>query len=778
MIGARIKRREDPRFISGKGRFTDDIKFPGMLYAAILRSSRAHARLRKIDVSQAVALPGVVAVYTGEDLAGMVKPVPTSWYVPDSGLQAKDRIPLAVDKVRYVGEGVALIVAEDRYTARDALDLIEVEYEDLAAVTHQKEALQKGAPLVHDDVQHNIAFTWKAGEVPDEVFEKAEVVIREQFYEQRVVPNPMETRAAVAEYNPGSGDMTIWCTSQNPHIHRMVYAEVLGIPESKLRIVAPDVGGGFGAKIGVYAEEAVVAYAAKDLKRPVKWVEDRKEHFMATNHGRDEVIEVELAGKRDGTMTALRVRNTVNLGAYLSTMGAGVPTICFGLMIPGAYDISQASVEVYGVYTNTTPTDAYRGAGKPEATYQIERAADLFANEIGMDPLEVRRKNLVSKEKFPYTTSMGLEYDSGDYFKTLDRALEMVNYDELRHEQAELRKQGRYIGIGMSTYVELCGFGPSKVAGALGFQGGLWENATVRVDPSGKVTVFTGASPHGQGEETTFAQVVGEKLGVSVEDIEVHYGDTRTVTLGWGTYGSRTTPVAGAAVAMAADKVVEKAKKIAAHELEVAVEDVEFSTGVFQVKGVPGYQRTFREIAKSANMAWNIPDGMDPALEAQSFFNPSDFVYPFGAHICVVEVDGDTGEVNLKRYVAVDDVGRVINPTIVEGQVHGGIAQGVGQALWEGVVYSDNGQLLSGTFMDYTMPKARFFPHIETDFTETPSPVNPLGAKGVGETGTTASPPAVVNAVLDALKPFGVKHLDMPLTPEKLWQAMRKRRDD
>ncbi|MFM1650552.1 xanthine dehydrogenase family protein molybdopterin-binding subunit [Brevibacillus sp. B_LB10_24] len=773
LIGARIKRKEDPRLITGNGHFTDDIKLPGMLHAAFLRSPYAHARIKRIDVSEALKLPGVTAVFTGADIAKKMKAVPAMWFVTGSDLKPKPRSPLAVDKVLYAGEAVAVAVAEDRYTARDALDLIVVEYEELPAVVGQEAAMQEGAPLLHEDVPNNLALVWKAGEIPDEVFEQAEVVVRQRLYNQRVIPNPMETRGAVAQYNPGSGEMTIWCTTQNPHIHRMVYSEVLGIPESKLRIIAPDVGGGFGAKIATYTEEAVVGCVARELKRPVKWAEERSEHFKATTHARDEVIEIELAGTRDGIMTALRVKNTANLGAYLSTFGAGCPTIDFGLMVTGAYTIPQAAVVTYGVYTNTTPTDAYRGAGKPEATFQIERAVDLFAREIGMDPVEVRRKNMVQKEAFPYSNPMGCVYDSGDYHLTLDKALKMIGYEELRQEQEELRKQGRYIGIGVSTYVELCGFGPSKVAGAIGFQGGVWENSTVRVHPSGKVNVYTGTSPHGQGTETSFSQVVAEKLGIPMEDVEIIHGDTQSISMGWGTYGSRTTAVGGAAVAIATDRVIEKAKKIAAHELEVAEEDLEFSAGVFQVAGVPGQARTFQEMAKSANFAWNLPEGMEPSLEAQSFFDPSNFVYPFGAHICVVEVDGNTGQVELKRYVAVDDVGRVINPMLAEGQVHGGIAQGVGQALWEGAVYGENGQLLSGTFMDYTMPKARFFPTIETAFTETPSPVNPLGAKGIGETGTTAAPPAVANAVMDALRPFGVKDLDMPLTPEKVWKAMR-----
>lgn len=778
LVGNRIKRKEDPRLITGNGHFTDDIKLPGMLYAAILRSPHAHALIKNIDATAALNLPGVIAVYTGKDLIGKVNPVPAMWLLTAANLKHKPRIPLAVDKTLYAGEGVAMVVAENRYIARDALDLIDVEYEELPAVVDQKLAMMDGAPLLHEDVENNIALHWKAGNIPDEVFEKAEVVVKGQFYEQRVIPNPIETRGAVAQYNPGSGELTIWCTSQNPHIHRMVYSEVLGIPETKLRVVAPDVGGGFGSKIATYTEEALVGFAACDLKRPVKWIEERKEHFVATTHARDEMIEVELAGKRDGTFTAIRVKNIANLGAYLSTFGAGCPTIDFGLMVTGAYVIPQAEVETYGVYTNTTPTDAYRGAGKPEATYQIERIVDLFAQEVGMDPVEVRRKNLVPTGSFPYTNAMGCVYDSGDYFRTLDKALEMIDYESLRKEQEELRKAGKYIGIGLSTYVELCGFGPSKVAGAIGFQGGVWENSTVRVHPTGKVTVYTGTSPHGQGTATSFSQVVAEKLGIPLEDVEVVSGDTQAISMGWGTYGSRNTAVGGAAVAIATDRIIEKAKKIAAHELEVSFEDVEFTNGVFQVKGVPGQSRTFQEIAKSANYAWNLPDGLEPSLEAQSFFDPSNFVYPFGCHICVVEVDADTGEITLRRYVAVDDVGRVINPMLAEGQVHGGIAQGIGQALWEGAVYSENGQLLSGTFMDYSMPKARFFPTIETAFTETPSPVNPLGAKGVGETGTTASPPAVVNAVLDALKPFGVKSLDMPLTPEKVWRAMRNGRDE
>lgn len=777
VVGTSLKRKEDPKLLTGSGYFSDDIKLPGMLHAVILRSPHAHAKIKNINVDEALQSPGVVKIYTGKDLEGKIGRIPSSWLVPDCNLKEAPQYPLAIDRVRYVGDGVAMLIAEDRYTARDALDLIDVEYEVLPPSVHQKKAMEEGASLVHDDVDNNIAFHWKAGEIPEEIFHSAEVVVKESFHVQRVAPSPMETRAAVGQYHPATGELTLYCTSQNPHIHRMVLSGVLGISEAKLQVIVPDMGGGFGGKIGVYPDEALIGYATRDLHQPVKWIEQRNEHFMASNHGRDEIIEVELAGNHDGKLTGIRVKNIANMGAYLSTMGPGVPTIDFGLMITGSYDIPHASCETFGVYTNTTPTDAYRGAGKPEATYQIERIIDLFAREIGMDPLELRKKNFAPKEAFPYTNAQGLVYDSGDYEKPLKKALEIVDYEKLRKEQEELRKEGKLIGIGLSTYVELCGFGPSAVAGAIGFQGGVWENSTVRVHPSGKVTVFAGTSPHGQGHATTFGQVVSDKLGIPMDDIEFVFNDTKAVSMGWGTYGSRSTAVGGGAVSMAADRVVDKAKKIAAHELEVSTEDLEFEKGVFKVKGVPGRERTFQEIAKAANYAWNLPEGMEPSLEGQAFFDPENFVYPFGTHIVIVEIDQDTGEIDLKRYIAVDDVGRVINPLTASGQVHGGIAQGVGQAMWEGVVYNDEGQLMSGTFMDYTMPKARFFPEIENSFTETMSPVNPLGSKGVGETGTTASIPAVMNAVVDALAPFGITDIDMPLTPEKVWRAIQKGRE-
>ncbi|QQE76861.1 xanthine dehydrogenase family protein molybdopterin-binding subunit [Alicyclobacillus sp. SO9] len=774
VFGSTLKRREDPRLIVGNGQYTEDVQLPGMLYASVLRSPHAHANISSINTEAAKALEGVVAVYTGQDLEGKIGTVPTAWLPPDSDMKTPPHEVIAVNKVRYVGDAVAMVIAENRYTARDAVDLIEVKYDVLPAVVEQEQAMDENAPLLHESAPQNIAFHWQAGNATDDVFDSAEVVVKQRFRQQRLIPNAMEPRAAVAQYNAGSGEMTLWVTSQNPHIHRFLLSGILGIPEHKLRILAIDVGGGFGSKIACYPDEAMVAYAARDLNRPVKWVEDRKENFLVTTHGRDMVLDVEFAGKKDGTFSAIRVRNMANMGAYLSTAGPGVPTILFGLIVPGAYKIPYAGADVYGVFTNTTPTDAYRGAGRPEATYLLERMVDLFAEEVNLDAVEVRRRNLIEADEFPYHSAMGLEYDSGNYQAALDKALAMVGYDDLRQKQADVRSQGKYLGIGVTTYVEICGLGPSQVAGAVGFQGGLWESATVRVHPTGKVTAFTGASPHGQGEETTFAQIIAERLGVPFEDVEIVHGDTNRIAMGWGTYGSRTTPVGGNAMALAVDKVIEKAKKIAAHLLEVSQDDVNFSDGIFSVEGAPSRSTTIQDVTLQAYLAWNLPPGVEPALEGTSFYDPANFVYPFGTHVCVVEVDPETGDIDLVKYVAVDDCGRVINPMVAEGQVHGGIVQGIGQALWEGAVYDEQGQLVTGTFMDYAMPKARFFKNFETAFTETPAPQNPLGVKGIGETGTIASTPTVVNAVMDALRPFGVKDIDMPLTPERVWTAIQK----
>ncbi len=772
VIGSALKRHEDIRLIRGKGQYTDDMKIPGMVYASMVRSPYAHARIVAVDTAEARRVPGVQAVFTGRDLKDEVGMVPTAWIPPDSDMKMTPHPALAYDFVRYAGDAVAVVIADTPYIAQDAADLVRVEYDAMPAVTNPRDAAKEGAPLVHEDIAGNVAFHWKAGVSVDEVFNKAEVVVRHEFRQQRLVPSAMEPRAAVAQWNAATDELTVWVTTQNPHIHRLLMSGMLGIPEHKLRVVAIDVGGAFGSKIACYPDEVVVSWAARKLNRPVKWTETRSENFTVTTHGRDHVEEVEVAGTKDGHIQAIRVKAYANLGAYLSTAAPGVPTILFGLIVNGAYAIPHASAEVFGMLTHTTPVDAYRGAGRPEATFLVERMVDLYSEAVGMDPLAVRKINLIPADAFPYTNPFTLQYDSGNYQGALAKALEMVDYQQFRKEQDNLRKQGKYVGIGFSTYVEMCGLGPSEVAGAVGFQGGLWESATVRVHPTGKVTVFTGASPHGQGEETTFAQIVAQELGLPPEDIEVVHGDTAKIAMGWGTYGSRTTVVGGAAIHMADQKVIEKARKIAAHKLEVGEDDVAFEQGLFSVKGLPARTVTFQEAALDAYLAWSLPKGMEPALEGTAFYNPENFTYPFGTHIAMVSVDPETGDIELMRYVAVDDVGIVINPMLVEGQIHGGLVQGIGQALYEGAEYDDQGQLLTGSFLDYAMPKARFFPKFETAHTVTPSPHNPLGVKGVGETGAIASTPAIVNAVMDALAPFGIHDLPMPLTPRKVWQAI------
>jgi carbon-monoxide dehydrogenase large subunit len=776
LFGARIKRREDPRLITGQAHYTDDLRPAGLAHAVIVRSPHAHARIKGIDAGAARRAPGVIAVLTGRDLEGRLAAIPTAWLIPNADLKTPPHPALAVDTVRYVGDGVAVVVAEDRYAARDAAALVRVDYEPLPAVVDQQRAAAPSAPQLHPGVPGNMAFTWRLGDAAATAaaFEAAArdgVVVAQRFVNQRLIPNALETRAVVAQYNPGSADLTVWATTQNPHIARYLMSVVTGIPEHKVRIIAPEVGGGFGSKIPFYPEDAVVAECARALGRPVKWTEDRRENYQATIHGRDHITELEAAARRDGTITALRGRTWANLGAYLSTAAPGVPTILHGLMLTGCYTIPHVDYVVYGVFTNTTPVDAYRGAGRPEATYLIERMVDLVAARLNADPVEVRRKNFIPAEKFPYTTAEGLAYDSGNYAPALDKALAMIDYRGLRAAQRQPRN-GRRIGVGLSTYVEICGLGPSAVAGAVGFQGGLWESAVVRMHPTGKATVLTGASPHGQGEETTFAQIVAEELGLPLDDIEVVHGDTGAIPMGWGTYGSRTTVVGGAALALAARRVREKATRIAAHMLEAAEGDIVFDRGRFSVRGSPDRAKTIQEVTLAAYLAWNLPKGVEPSLEASAFYDPSNFTFPFGAHAAVVEVDVETGQVRLIRYAAVDDCGRVINPLIVDGQVHGGLAQGIAQALCEGAAYAPDGQLLTGTMADYAVPKAHMFPPFLTDRTETPSPHNPLGVKGVGETGTIASTPAVVNAVMDALRPLGVTHIDMPLTPERIWNAV------
>ena len=773
-MGKSQKRREDPRLITGSATYTDDIQLPRMLYAAVLRSPWAHARVSGIDVQRARTSPGVVAVYTGRDLAERVNPVPCAWMVPNCDLKVPPHPLLAVDTVRYVGDGVAFVVAESREAARDALDLIDVDYDPLGAVVDPEQATLSAAPQLHADVASNVAFTWTvAGGDADASFASAPVAVDLRIVHQRLLPSAMEARAALASYNAGSGQLTLWVTSQNPHICRFLCSVMLKLPEHRIRVIAPEVGGAFGSKIATYADEALACFASMQLGRPVKWTEDRSENYKATTHGRDHVQYVEMCGTADGAITGLRARVFAGLGAYASTAAPGIPTILHGLMYSGPYAIPNIRGVIKGVYTTATPVDAYRGAGRPEATFMLERLIDLFARKIGKDPVDVRRKNLIPKESFPYTVVTGLTYDSGDYEGALNTALEVFDYAAFRAEQAAARAEKRYLGIGVTTYNEICGLGPSAVAGAVGFGGGLYESAIVRVFPTGTVRVYIGAKPHGQGEETTFAQIVAEEFGIAVDDVQIVHGDTDNTPQGWGTYGSRTTAVCGSAVKIAAVRVKDKARKLAAHLLGVTEADLDWCDGRFVVRGSPAQAKGFAELALMANVAWNMPAGLEPGLEATASFDPPNFVFPFGTHICTVEVDVETGVVKILRYLAVDDCGPLINPMIVEGQIHGGVAQGIGEALQEMAIYDEDGQLLTGTMMDYAVPRASQIPRIETRHTVTPTNVNPLGVKGIGEAGTIASVPTVVSAVCDALAPLGISHIDKPLTPARVWAAIR-----
>ncbi len=775
LFGSAIKRREDPRLITGNATYTDDIKLPGLTYAAFHRSPYAHARITRVDVSEAKKAPGVIAVYTGADIKDRVAPVPCAWNPPNCDLKVPAHPLLAHETVRYVGDGVAMVIADSRAAARDAIDLIDVDYEPLPGGVDPEKMAQPGAPQLHDGIPGNIAFTWVvAGGDADAAFRDAEVTVKQRIVQQRLLPTAIETRAAVASYNKGSGQLTLWVTSQNPHIHRLLCSIMLKLPEHRLRVIAPEVGGGFGSKIAAYADEALVSLAAMDLGRPVKWTEDRSENYKVTTHGRDHVEYVEMCGTRDGKISGLRTRVYAGLGAYASTAGPGIPTFLHGLVYSGCYTIPNIHGTIYGVYTTGTPVDAYRGAGRPEAAYLIERMVDIYSRKIGVDPVEVRRKNFIPADQFPYSTATGLVYDSGNYAPALDRALRIVDYPVFRRKQEDARNQNRYLGVGVVSYLEICGLGPSQAAGAMGFGAGLYDSANVRVYPTGMVRVYIGAKPHGQGEETTFAQIVADEFGCPVENIEIVAGDTESTPQGSGTYGSRTTAVCGSAVKVAAQRVKEKAKKIAAHLMEANEQDIEWKDDKFRVRGSPDQARSFADVALMANVAWNMPAGVEPGLEATAFFDPSNFVYPFGTHVCTVEVDADTGEVKILRYIAVDDCGPHINPMIVQGQIHGGVIQGLGEGLQEIAVYDEAGQLITGTLMDYAIPKASQMPRIETDSTVTPSPVNPLGIKGTGEAGTIGSAACLVSAVCDALSPLGIVHIDKPLTPARVWAAIQQ----
>ena len=772
VLGESIKRREDPRLITGRGTYVDDVRLVGMLNMVLVRSPHAHANITSIDTSAAESADGVVAVYTGAQLEEELGSLICGWVVPDTN--ETPHPPLAVGKVRCVGDAVAAVAATSAQAAVDAATLVQVDYEVLDAVVDMEAAVQDGAAQVHDDAANNIAFEWEVGGGDfDAAASSAGVRVTERIINQRLIPNPMEPRGVVADFNPGTNQLTVWTSTQIPHLVRLLLALVTGHPEHQIRVIAPDVGGGFGCKLYLYAEEVIASILAKRLGRPVKWIEGRQENYLATTHGRDHVGEVEIIGDSDGNVTGLRTDIYANMGAYLSTFAPAIPTYLFGLMLVGPYSIDNIQCKVTGVYTTTTPVDAYRGAGRPEATYLVERMMDRYAAEIGMDPAEVRRKNLIPPFEDGHEVATTVIYDSGNYEAALDRALELVGYNDFRAEQAAARDSGRYLGIGLSTYVEICGMAPSAVAYTLGARAGVWESALVRVHPTGKVTVFTGSSGHGQGHDTTFAQLAAAELGVDVDDVEVIHGDTDKVQMGTGTFGSRSAVCGGNAIHMSIEKIQDKARRIAANLLEAAPEDVVAENGQYFVQGAPANAKTFQEVALAAYWYESLPEGTEPGLEAVSIFDPQNFTWPFGTHIAVVEVDGDTGEVELQKYVAIDDVGNVINPMIVEGMVHGGVVQGVGQALTEEAVYDESGQLITGSMMDYAIPTADSVPSIITDRTTTPSPTNPLGVKGAGETGTIAASPAVMNAVIDALSPFGVTHMNMPAKPEKVWRAMQ-----
>ncbi len=772
VLGASIKRREDPRLITGQGTYVDDVRLVGTLNMVLVRSPHAHANITSVNTSAAASSDGVVGVYTGDDLAEQLGSLICGWVVPDT--KEVPHPPLAVGKVRCVGDAVAAVVATSAHAAADAATLVDVEYDVLPAVVDMEAGVQDGVAQVHDDAPNNIAFEWEVGGGDfDAAASSAGVRVTERIVNQRLIPNPMETRAVVADFNPGTNQLTVYTSTQIPHLVRLLLALVTGHPEHQIRVIAPDVGGGFGCKLYLYAEEVIASIIARDLGRPIKWIEGRQENYIATTHGRDHVAEVEIVGDSEGNVSGLRTDVYANMGAYLSTFAPAIPTYLFGLMLVGPYTIDNVQCKVTGVYTTTTPVDAYRGAGRPEATYLVERMIDRYAAEIGMDPVEVRRKNLIPPFEDGHEVATTVIYDSGNYEAALDRALELVGYDDFRAEQAAARDEGRYLGIGLSTYVEICGMAPSAVAYTLGARAGVWESALVRVHPTGKVTVFTGSSGHGQGHDTTFAQLAAAELGVAVEDVEVVHGDTDKVQMGTGTFGSRSAVCGGNAIHMSIEKIQDKAKRIAANLLEAAPEDVVNENGQYFVQGAPANAKTFQEVALAAYWYESLPEGTEPGLEAVSVFDPQNFTWPFGTHIAVVAVDRDTGEVDLQRYVAVDDVGNVINPMIVEGMVHGGVVQGVGQALQEEGVYDESGQLITGSMMDYAIPTAEDVPSIITDRTTTPSPTNPLGVKGAGETGTIAASPAVMNAVIDAISPFGVKHMNMPAKSEKVWRAMQ-----
>jgi len=784
-IGQSVKRVEDKRFLTGKGNYTDDIILAQQTFAYIVRSPYAHARIIKIDTSAADKAKGVVAIFTGKEIADEgIAGVPCGWQVDFKNGDTMKEPPhplLCVDKVRHLGDGIVVVIAESKAEARDAAELVDIEYDVLEAVVDPKLAVQSGAPQVHEDCPNNTAFDWELGNPKAEVdaaMATAHHVTSLDFVNQRVIPNAMEPRAAIGDYQVSSDKYTLYTSSQNPHLIRLLLcAFVLGLPEHKVRVVSPDVGGGFGSKIFHYAEEALVIWCSKKIERPVKWTSDRSEAFLTDAHGRDHVSEAKMGFDADGKMIALRINTYANLGAYLSTFAPAVPTYLHGTLMQGLYTTPLINIDVTAAFTHTTAVDAYRGAGRPEATYLLERMIDLAALEMNMDPAELRMKNFIPAfdgvEQEGYQTQVALQYDSGDYEPVLKKALEMVGYDAFRAEQAA-QSNGKLLGIGFSTYIEACGIAPSAVVGALGARAGLYESAQVRVQPTGKVSVYTGAHSHGQGHETTFAQVVADRMGIPLEDVDIVHGDSDSVAFGMGTYGSRSLAVGGSAIVKSIDKVLEKGAKIAAHLLEANPDDLDYAEGKWTVKGTDK-SVAFGDVSLTAYVPHNYPEGLEPGMDFSSFYDPANFTYPFGAHVAIVEIDKETGQVDLKRFIAVDDVGNVINPMIVDGQIHGGLAQGIGQALFEGAIYDDTGQLINGSYMDYCMPRADDLPSFEIDRTVTPCPHNPLGVKGAGEAGCIGATPAVVNAVIDALWKGGhkVKDIKMPVTSQRVWNAMQ-----
>ncbi|MGZ4755766.1 MAG: xanthine dehydrogenase family protein molybdopterin-binding subunit [Acidimicrobiia bacterium] len=775
VVGTRQLRREDAALLTGEAKFVDDLAVPGALHVKLLRSTVAHARIVSIDTGAAASMPGVVAVYTGADLRDeWANPLPCAWPVTDD-MKNPAHWPIAVEEVGYAGDAVAVVVAETKQAARDALESIVVEYDALPAVLDLEDAAAD-TNLVHAELGTNESYTWSLIPDPaavDAAFANATHVVSERYLQQRLIPMAMEPRGVVVQPEPFGGNVTVYSSTQIPHILKVMLGITLGVPEQRIRVIAPAVGGGFGSKLNVYAEEVLCVALARRLGRPVRWTEERSENAQATIHGRGQIQDIELAADATGKVSAVRVHLVADMGAYLQLVTPGIPLLG-AFLYHGVYDVGAYSFTCKGVFTNRTPTDAYRGAGRPEATYAIERAMDALAAKVGVDPVEIRRRNYIKPEQFPYDSPAGLVFDSGNYDGALDEALRLAGYDALRADQAARRARGDSVqlGIGLCTYVEMCGLAPSRVLASLNYSAGGWESATVRVLPTGKVQVVTGTAPHGQGHETSWSMIVADRLGVPAEDVDVLHSDTAISPHGLDTYGSRSLSVGGTAVYMACEKVVEKARAIVAHQLEAAEADLEFVEGEFRVRGTPARAMAIQAVAFEAFTAHDLPDGMEPNLDGDITWDPPNFTFPFGVHIAVVEIDEETGRVELIRYVAVDDCGNQVNPLIVEGQVHGGVVQGVAQALWEEAVYDADGNLMTSSLLDYLVPSAADVPGIELGHTVTPSPTNPMGVKGVGEAGTIAATPTVMNAVVDALSRYGITDIDMPATPRRVWEAI------